>query len=93
MRGAVRAPGSLPVCRVLPTLSLRRTVGQHEGPSNNDVHSFALVAAPLQVFREETLVEELIMDMEFSWNGDQKFQLMVSLLPACWYLWCFESGC
>ena len=59
---------------------------EQEGVFKIDVHSFALATVPLQVFREETLVEELIMDMEFSWNGDQKFQLMVSLLPACWYL-------
>ena len=23
------------------------------------------------------------MDLEFSWNGDQKYQLMVSLTTAC----------
>ena len=57
-----------------------------KGSSEIDVHSFASATVSLQVFREETLVEELIMDMEFSWNGDQKFQLMVSPLPACWYL-------
>ena len=38
----------------------------------------------LQVFGQQSPVEQLIMDLEFSWNGDQKFQLMVGLTPrAC----------
>ena len=32
----------------------------------------------LQVFGHQSLVEQLLLDLDFSWNGNQKFQLKVS---------------
>ena len=31
----------------------------------------------VQVFRQESLVEELLIEMDLTWTGNQKFQLQV----------------
>ncbi len=46
----------------------------------------------VQVFRDQSLVEQLLIDLEFSWTGTQRFQLMVSLIivPAMLRILCLS---
>ena len=42
----------------------------------------------VQVFRQESLVEELLIEMDLTWTGNQKFQLQVW---AAWLLSTLDS--
>ena len=48
------------------------------------LHTFTLGDVPprvhgVKVFRRESVVEELLLEMDLSWTGNQKFQLQVCM--------------
>ncbi|CAL5226034.1 g8845 [Coccomyxa viridis] len=54
--------------------------------SNVSLHTFTLGDIPprvfgIKVYGHQSLVEQLLLDLDFSWTGNQKFQLKINPLP------------